>query len=400
MRTLHFLVRKEFLQIWRDPAMLRIALGVPIVQLLVLAHAATFELKNVRVAVYDQDRTPASRLLAERVMECGENLFRPAGYGAGPRHLQSMLAAGRADATLWIPRGFAASFVSAQPIRLFAQVDGRNASLAGQTGGYLSQAAAAVVSELAAAQGVPSSGLRPRSSVEVPVGDARIAPGTGASGYRTAGRVIPHERFLYNPELESKWYMVPGIVAMLAAIISGMMTGMAVVREREIGTLEQLMVTPITPAQLIAGKTIPFGLLSVLEMALATGVGMLVFRVPMVGSPLLYALAAVVFLFVTLSGGLLASTVSSTQQQAMFTVWFFLILSIILSGFFFPLENMPEWIQPITWLNPLRYFMALIRGIFLKGLTLPEMLPHLAPLLAIGLVMFTAAVLRFHKRVS
>ncbi|MBD3167663.1 ABC transporter permease subunit [bacterium] len=376
MRTLGFMIRKEFIQLRRDPAMIRIAILMPLIQLLVLAYAATFELKNVHVGIYDQDRTPESRLLVDRVMHAGEDLFLPAGYASGPHELEAMLLNRQADAVLWIPEGFAASFDTRDPARLFAQIDGRNATQAGQAGGYLSQIAAATAMEIAAERGVRVASMRPD------------------------GRIVPEERFFYNPELESTWYMVPGIIVLLATIISAALTGMAVVREREIGTLEQLMVTPLTAGQMIAGKSIPFAVLSAVEMTLATVVGMLVFGIPMVGSPLLFALASLVFIFVMLSGGLLASTVSSTQQQAMFTVWFFLVISIILSGFFFPLENMPEWVMPLTWVNPLNYFMAIVRGIFLKGLTFGEMMPNLLPLLGIGVGMFAAAVLRFQKRVS
>jgi len=210
--------------------------------------------------------------------------------------------------------------------------------------------------------------------------------------------IEPVMRYFYNPTLESRYYMIPGILVLLITLISAFLTGMAVVKEKELGTLEQLMVSPLSPAQLIIGKTVPFVILAYFELTVAATFAIWWFNLPLVGSISLLAVCALVYLLVTLGIGLLVSTISNTQQQAMFTIWFFLVFGILMSGFFFPVENMPLTIQKITYINPLRYFIEIIRGIFLRGATLDDVLPNLLPLLGIGLVIFSTAILRFRKR--
>jgi ABC-2 type transport system permease protein len=208
------------------------------------------------------------------------------------------------------------------------------------------------------------------------------------------------QRKLYNPEGESVYFMVPGIVATLLTMITAMLTAMAIVREREIGTLEQLMVTPISTPALILGKTIPFALIGFVEMSLALFLGVIWFNIPFAGSwVLLYALAFL-FLFTTLGVGMFISTISSTQQQAMFFTWFFTIFAILTSGFFTPIANMPPLVQYLTYLNPLRYFMTTVRGIMMKGASLGELYPQVIAMIIFGLTIFTFSWLRFSKRVK
>jgi ABC-2 type transport system permease protein len=205
---------------------------------------------------------------------------------------------------------------------------------------------------------------------------------------------------LYNPESESVFYMVPGIVALLLTMITVMLTSMAIVREREIGTLEQLLVTPIKKRELLLGKTIPFALLGFLEMSIALAFGVIWFGIPFAGSwPLLYGLS-LVFLFTTLGFGIFISTMSNTQQQAMFYAWFFMIFAILTSGLFIPIENMPQVVQYLTYLNPLRYFMVIIRGIMMKGAGVDTLYPNILAMIAFSVVIFTSAWLRFGKRVK
>jgi ABC-2 type transport system permease protein len=205
---------------------------------------------------------------------------------------------------------------------------------------------------------------------------------------------------LYNPESESVYYMVPGIVALLLTMITVMLTSMAIVREREIGTLEQLMVTPITKRELLLGKTIPFAILGFIEISVALALGVIWFGIPFVGSwPLLYFLSFI-FLFTTLGVGIFVSTISSTQQQAMFYAWFFMIFAILTSGLFIPIQNMPESIQYLTYLNPLRYFMVIIRGIMLKGAGFDTLHTSIIAMVLFSVGIFTFAWLRFGKRVK
>jgi ABC-2 type transport system permease protein len=207
-------------------------------------------------------------------------------------------------------------------------------------------------------------------------------------------------RLLYNPEAESVYYMVPGIVTVLLTMITVMLTAMAIVREREVGTLEQLMVTPISTSAFILGKTIPFAILGYIEMSLALVFGILWFHIPFAGSwALLYGLAFV-FLFTTLGVGMFISTVSHSQQQAMFFAWFFSIFAIMTSGFFTPIDNMPQAVQYVTYLNPLRYFMKIVRGIMMKGSGIDALYRDILAMVAFSVVVFTSSWLRFSKRVK
>ena len=361
LRPIPFLVRKEFRQIFRDPALVRIVIFVPLLQLFLFGYAANTDLSNVRVAVLDQDRTPSSRALSEAFL--ASDVFTPGPVAHSADDVQAYLVRGEAELSLWIPRGYAEGQLRGEVVPVGVSVDGTNSSVAGR--------AAAYASRIVGRQVVGGGDVHP---LEV------------------------HSRILYNPELRSRFYMVPGIVVLVVTIISALLTGMAVVREREIGTLEQLMVSPLNSGQLIAGKTIPFAILGFLDLGFATLVAVLWFRLPFEGSVLLLAGCALAYLLVTLGLGLLASTVSVTQQQAMFTLWFYLIFMILMSGFFYPVENMPPGIRWMTYANPLYYMMTIVRGIFLRGATLVDVLPQLSALLALGAVTFSAAVWRFQKR--
>jgi len=378
LRPIPFIVRKEFRQLFRDRALVGIVVFVPLVQLFLFGYAANTDLVDVRVALLDQDRSPESRALADAFYS--SDVFVPGPPAASPGDLERFLVQREADVSIWIPPGYGertASFARRSltgtgdrgeaGAQVGVLVDGTNSSLAGRAAAY----AAWIISQAAS-----------------PPGAAQTAP------------LAARSRFFYNPELRSRDYMVPGIVVLIVTIISGLLTGMAVVREREIGTLEQLMVSPLTPGQLIAGKTIPFAILAFLDLALATLVAVLWFRLPFEGSAWLLAAGALVYLLVTLGLGLLASTVSSTQQQAMFTLWFFLIFAILMSGFFYPIENMPPGIRWLTYADPLRYMMKIVRGVFLRGATFADLWPQFAALGGMGLVIFSAAVWRFRKRVA
>ena len=370
-----YIIQKEFRQIFRERAMVAIIFALPLVQLFIFAYALTTDLKHIRLALLDDDRTPASRSLTASFFTSG--YFTDWARAEFPDELESLLVRGGADMTLWIPRGYSQKLDNLDGATVALAVDGTNSSLAGRATGY----AQAII----------------RREAQLTLDEKLLARPQLAQKLRL---IEPVTRFYYNPQLESRYFMVPAIVVLILTIVSGMLTGMAVVKEKEAGTLEQLMVTPITPFQLIAGKTIPFVVLSFFELALATTVAVFWFKLPLVGSIPLLATAALVYLLVTLGVGLLASTVSQTQQQAMFTVWFFLVFGIIMSGFFFPISNMPDWAQKLTYLNPLRYILSMVRGIFLKGSTLKDVLPDLLPLLGLGVVIFSTAVLRFRKRLG
>ena len=207
-------------------------------------------------------------------------------------------------------------------------------------------------------------------------------------------------RIWFNVDLKSQNYFVPGVVVNIIALVTMMLTSMAIVREKEIGTMEQLMVTPIRPIELMLGKTLPFAAVGLLEVFLVTGAALLIFRVPFRGSLLLLLGCAAAFLLTTLGSGLLISTVSATQQQAMMASFFFFMPAFMLSGFAFPIRNMPLAVQALTYLNPVRYFMEIVRGIFLKGIGLTVLWPQVMALLVIGTALIGLSILRFHKRLD
>lgn len=357
MRPFVCLMRKEFLQLRRDTAMLRLVLVMPIVQLLVLSYALNNDLRNVRLGVLDEDRTPLSRAIADALW--ASDVFVPGPPLTTGGDLARALQHGRCDLAVRIPAGFARDVGEGRSPAVGVHVDGTNSSTGGRSAGY----AETVIRRAAVGRDV------------------------------RAGNV----RFFYNPELESRLYMVPGIIVMLVTIISALLTGMAVVREKELGTLEQVRVTPLGSLPYIAGKSVPYALIALVDLALATAFARAWFHVPLIGSPLVLLLGVLAYLVVTLSLGLLASAVSDTQQQAMFTVWFCLVFAIMLSGFFFPVENMPAWARALTWLDPMRFFMAIVRGVLLRGAGLADLVDELLVLAAMGAVSFTSAVLAFRR---
>ena len=373
MGRIRHLVRKEFRQILRDPAMLRLVFLMPIVQLFVFGYAANTDVENVSVARLDADRTPASRRLLEAFDH--SDVFVPGPASETPTELERGILHERARVAIWIPEGFGADLAQGRTPVVAVTVDGQNSSVAGRAASYATELIQDAIAREQRWRGPdPTRGPPPR--------------------------IEKVSRFFYNPELESRFFMVPGILVLLITVISALLTGMAVVREKEIGTLEQLLVSPLGPGQLIIGKTIPFVVISYLELAVAGAIAVAWFGLPLQGSLWLLAVAALAYLLVTLGVGLLASTVSSTQQQAMFTVWFFLVFAILMSGFFFPVENMPDWAQAITVVNPMRWVMEIVRGVFLKGADFGDMIVPLLALGAMGLAVFGAAVLAFGKRLD
>jgi ABC-2 type transport system permease protein len=367
------MVRKEFRQFLRDRQMLRMSFMMPIVQMLVLGYAATTDLKNIRLAVLDQDHTQDSRTLVESFFQ--NTLFVPTPAVHGSDDLAEQLFRGHTDMTLWIPNGYAKKLTASETATVGLVVDGENSNAAARGLGYaLSVIRQAEMRELALRKLA-----RPNADIH---------------------QVESQTRFFYNPELLSRIYMVPGIIVMLITMLSGMMCGMAIVREKEIGTLEQLLVTPLTPGQIILGKLVLYGALAIVESVVAATIGIAWFGVPLRGSVLLLFFCLIIYLLNTLGGALLASTVSHTQQQAMFTIWFFTVFGILTSGYFYPVENMPKVVYYLSYANPIRFFIGIVRDIFLKGSTLPDVLPKLIPLFIMATVVFAVAFWRFRKRLA
>lgn len=374
MQALRCMVRKELRQLRRDPALLRLVIVLPIIQLLILSYALNSDLRHLRVGVLDEDRTPLSRSIVDAFPH--SETFVPGPRADGPADLRRLLQRGDCDLAVHIPAGFARDVAAGRAPAVGLVVDGVDSSVAGRGAGY----AQAVIAREAARAGALARGV----------------PGAPAGAANRNG-IVAEPRFLYNPELESRLFMVPGIIVLLVTIISALVTGMAVVREKEIGTLEQVMVTPLSSWQFIAGKTLPYAAIALVDLALATVFAMAWFHVPLAGSPWVLLLGVLAYLLVTLGLGLLASSVSDTQQQAMFSVWFCLVFAILLSGFFFPVANMPAWARALTWLNPMRFFMEIVRGVLLRGAGLSDLADEMLVLLGMGVLAFGGAVAAFRR---
>jgi ABC-2 type transport system permease protein len=370
-RVLH-LMKKEILELRRDPRLFGVVILAPIIQLNVLGYAATTDVKDIPIAIVDADRSTASRELVHR-FEASAN-FKIVAMPGSTNEIDSFLDRGEAWMVLSIPADYGRKVGSARQTTIQIVADGTDSNSTGVAMGYAQALIGGYVQDLAraAAPGLPVTGL-----------------------------VQPEIQVWFNPRLESRDFMIPGIVALLLLVITTNLSAMAIVREKEIGTLEQLNVTPLARWELITGKLLPYAFIGIIDVVLVLIVAIYWFEVPMRGSiPLLFGMC-LIYLLSTLGLGLFVSTISQTQQQAMMTtIFFFLMPMIYLSGFIFPIENMPRWIQPFTYLIPLRYFLVIVRGIFQKGIGLEILWPQAAALLAWGLSMLTLATLRSSKRLG
>lgn len=372
MRRIRFLIWKELIELGQDPRLFGIVIMAPIIQLFALAYAATTDIRNVPVIVADADRSAATRDLIARFD--ASPTFSVIGVVNSPNDVDRVLERGDAWMALVLPQGYGAALASgrAQAVQIVA--DGSDANSAGVSLSYATNLIAGYAQERAAGAG------------------QAVASGGQAS-------IQPVVRVWFNPRLESRDFMIPGIVALLLLVVTTNLSSMAVVREKELGTLEQLNVTPLTRAELIIGKLLPYGLVGMIDVLLVLSVAILWFHVPMRGSYALLFALTLVYLVSTLGLGLFVSTISQTQQQAMMTTtFFFLMPMMLLSGFVFPIENMPAAIQPITYLIPLRYFLVILRSIFLKGVGLETLWPQALALAAWSVGILALAIARSTKR--
>ena len=362
MERVRELVRKELLQVFRDPRLVRMVLVAPVIQLLAFGYAVSTDVRDTSTFVVDEDHTQASRDLARSFFASG--YFRLAGSSDRPADLVKAIDSGRALVGLEIPRGFARK-AAADAASVQVILDGTSSNTATVAMGY----AGRIVQSWAQARatGLPSPPL-----------DLR-------------------ERAWFNPALKSRDYNVPAVIGNVLMILSLMLTALAVVREREMGTLEQLMVSPLTPGELIVGKTVPFALLCMVDLVLISTVALLWFRVPFHGNFLLLLLAGALYLVSTLGFGLLISTFSNTQQEAVLTSFLFIMPLLLLSGFMFPVTSMPVGFQWLTMLNPVRHFLEIVRAIFLKGAGLDALWPQFLALALIGTGVLSLSAARFRK---
>ena len=365
------MIRKEFYQIRQDRRMLFVSIVAPFLQVILLGYAATTDIKNSTLVVCDMDRTAASR---EFIRGFTNTTYFIGRYAVDvPAEVNPLIEDGRANIGLVIPGGFARKGLAGETAQVQVLLDGSDANTANILLGYAGQIVASWSGRLTM-QYLPVMRA------------ARI------------GRILPEPRIWFNPDLLSSYYMVPGVVALVLMIITMMLTSLGIVKEKEIGTLEQLLVTPIRPYQLIIGKLIPFAVIGFFDVLIVLAIARFWFEIPLVGSlPLLFALTGL-FILTTLGLGLFISTIAKSQQQAMLIAQFFFFMPFLfLSGFAFPIENMPRVIQYASYVIPLRYYLEIVRAVFLKGAGLAELWTQALALLVTGVVILTLSVLRFHK---
>jgi ABC-2 type transport system permease protein len=384
MRRILSLARAEVLHVVRDRATLAQVFMVPVIQLLVLSNAATFAIHDTPAYVVDFDRTSTSRGLVSRFAASGH--FRVVGQSTSPDRANAAMLDGRVTMVLTIPDDFEASLVrtGAAPVQIV--VNAEKGSAAGIVQAYAARILAAYSAELAPA-------LRP-GPLTVRL-DAPSPPPT-----RGAPRIDVRVRSWYNPTLDYRHYMVPGILVSLVTLIGTLLTSQNIAREKELGTLEQLNVTPITRGQFIIAKLLPFWALALIDFAIGLTVGWLVFDIPVRGSLLLLFSVAAIYLIVALAIGLWISTLVETQQQAMFVTFFVMMVYLLMSGLFTPVDSMPRWVQILSEFTPVRHFVQISRAILVKGAGLAEIARPLVILVVYAAVMLTVAVSQYKKRTA
>lgn len=376
------IVRKEFRQALRDPRMRVLLVVPPLLQTILFGFAVNLDVERVKLGWMDADGGPASRELYHAFEASHE--FEVVARARTEQEAQELVDRGEVQALVRVARGFSADVGAQRQGQVQLLLDGAN-----------SNTAAIILSH---ASGVVAGFNRKMLERQQ---RARLVDRTrdGPVLVRVPG-VETERRVWFNPELRSRNYFVPGVIVNVLTLVTLMLTAFSIVREKEMGTMEQLMVTPVRPIELMLGKTIPFALVGLFDLLLLTGAALLVFRIPLAGSFLLLVGAGMLFILSTLGAGLFMSTISHTQQQAMMASFFFFQPAFTLSGFAFPIRNMPEPVQWLTYLNPLRYAMEIVRGVFLKGSGAGDLWPQLAALAGMGLVIVALSARRFHKRLE
>jgi ABC-2 type transport system permease protein len=374
IRRLRHLIWKEFIQVLRDKKLRLFIFLPPIIQLIAYGYAINFDIKHVPTAIFDQSHSAESRHLISR-FESSE-YFGIKYFIHTEDELRRLIDNNQVTMVLRIPHDFARLIKSDQSAPVQVVVDATDSNAALIVGRY----ASTVISDFS------QSILEERLAR---LGSGQVKP-----------PVAVEQRAWYNANLSSRYSFVPGVIAMVVMLVSLMLTALAVVREKEIGTIEQILVSPIRPVEFMLGKTIPFIVISLLDMVVIILVGVFWFEVPLRGSLLVLFLGAITFLFNSVGMGLFISTVSSTQQQAMMAGTFFFTPAILLSGLIFPIPNMPPFFQYLTYLDPLRYFVVVVQGIFLRGDGLAVLWPQMLGMAVLGLTLLSLSVLRFQKRLA
>lgn len=371
MRTILYLIRKEFLQIFRNKFISKAIFGVPIVQLLILVPAVTFEIKNVKLAIIDRDMTSESRGLVSKLE--GSRFFKVSFSTFSESEADKLLYKGKCSVVLQIPSGFGRDIGNGKQGKLLATIDAINASTAQLSWAYLNGVIRDYNSDL-------------------------ITENIAANQVVPFQRIDITNRYWYNEKLNYKFYMLPGILVILVTAIGFLLAGLNMVREKEIGTIEQINVTPVRKYHFIIAKIVPFLLIGLVDLALGLVIGKLAFNIPFEGSIALMFLGATVFLIAVLGLALFISTFSGTQQQYMFIAFFCMIVFILMSGIFTPYESMPVWAQNFNLINPVAYLIRINRMVMLKGSGISDISRELISLAVIAIFFSTLAVRRYRKK--
>jgi len=394
MRKLLFLLRKEFRQIRRNPFMIRAIIAVPVLQMLILVPAVTFEVKRIDMAVIDSDRSQASRELIAKLT--GSSFFVVTATPESIAEAESLLFSGDADMALVIPSDFSEGLAGVTRPRLQVLVDAVNATSAQLSWNYLVSVVRDFNREVILSRGtVPGT---PGGTEAATAGSTTPASSGGliaSSGSLPGLSISP--RYWYNPTLNYKYYMLPGVLVILITAIGLMMSGLNLVREKESGTIEQINVTPVLKWELIASKVIPFFIIGLIDLALGLSIGWLAFNIPFEGSLLLFFACAAIFLVAVLGLALFFSTMASTQQQFLFVAFFFVMVFVLMSGIFTPTESMPLWAQQFNWVNPVAYLMRINRMVMLKGSGFQEIAADMG-MLAVLAVSYLALAIRVYRK--
>lgn len=376
------IVRKELSQMFRNRRTRLFLFVPPMFQLIIFGYAVNLDVDNLRMAWMDMDQTPQSRDLLASFQ--GSNRFLLTALPQSERDIQNVLDRGEAQVVVRVLPGFGRDILMGRPTSVQILVDGTNSNTASLASAYTSQLVAAYSARVAAPQ------MESRMMARAGMGTMSLK----------APRITESARVWFNPDLKSRNYFVPGVISNLIMVVTVMLTAMAIVREKEIGTMEQLMVTPIRPMELMIGKMVPAALVGLMDLALMTTAALAIFSIPFRGNPLVLLLSAALFLLTSLGMGLFISTIASTQQQAIMSSSLIAIPTFMLSGFAYPIHNMPIAVQYFTYLNPLRYLIEIVRGIFLKGTGISVLWPQMLTLLVYGMVVMGLSASSFRKKLD
>ncbi|MCX5694228.1 MAG: ABC transporter permease [Candidatus Omnitrophica bacterium] len=365
---------KEFKQIFRDPRMKTIIFVTPLIQIMLFGYSANKDITYVPMAIYDKDNTVESRDLLRKFTS--SKYFVPQRYIFDDQEQNYVLNKGLASTVIRIDRGFGRNLNAGKQADIQMSYDGTDSNTAMIVMGYANTIISSYQEELLKNKAQAAGLINTVSSIDL------------------------RDRAWFNGNLISRNYYLPGVIAIIVTMMSLLLSAMAIVKEKEIGTMEQLTVSPLRPLELIVGKLLPFAAIALIQVTLVTALGVVWFHIPLRGNLFFLLFSTCIYLFTTLGIGLFISTISSTQQEANMSVFLFYMPTMLLSGFAYPISNMPQVIQWFTFINPMRYFMVIIRSIFLKGVGIEVLWPQLLPLLVIGIVVITLSSLRFRKRLN